>query len=162
MARLSFSKAPNGAEFGGVEVRSGEDVRLLRRIADGERRAFEELYRRHHGALARFLSSLLRSPELMTAARSMGDYLRYKSTLEPRLSEFAILIVAREWTQDLEWQVHQPIALKAGLEGVTAELTAAYVAAEQAAAAVHASYRHELVPVRRQTALVVWKPQPRR
>ena len=58
---------------------------------------------------------LLRSPELMTAARSMGDYLRYKSTLEPRLSEFAILIVAREWTQDLEWQVHQPIALKAGL-----------------------------------------------
>lgn len=58
---------------------------------------------------------LLRSPELMTAARSMGDYLRYKSTLEPRLSEFAILIVARAWTQDLEWQVHQPIALKAGL-----------------------------------------------
>lgn len=59
---------------------------------------------------------LIRSPELMTAARGMGDYLRYKSTLEPRISEFVILIVAREWTQDLEWQVHQPIALKAGLK----------------------------------------------
>lgn len=58
---------------------------------------------------------LLRSPEPMTAARAMGDYLRHKSTLEPRLSEFAILIVAREWTQNLEWQVHQPIASEAGL-----------------------------------------------
>jgi MerR family transcriptional regulator/heat shock protein HspR len=45
---------------------------------------------------------------------------------------------------------------------LTEELAAAYAAAEQAAAAIHASYRHELVPVRRQTALVVWKPQPRR
>jgi MerR family transcriptional regulator/heat shock protein HspR len=33
---------------------------------------------------------------------------------------------------------------------------------EQAAAAVHASYRRDLVPVRQQTALVVWKPQGRK
>jgi 4-carboxymuconolactone decarboxylase len=59
---------------------------------------------------------LLRSPELMTAARSMGDYLRYKSTLDPRISELVILVTAREWTQDLEWQVHYPIAIKAGLK----------------------------------------------
>src|SRR5690348_14637211 len=53
-------------------------------------------------------------------------------------------------------------SLRAQLAAVTAELTAAFAAAEQAAAAIHASYRNELVPVRRQTALVVWKPQPRR
>jgi 4-carboxymuconolactone decarboxylase len=32
------------------------------------------------------------------------------------LSELAILIVAREWTQDYEWHVHYPIALKAGIQ----------------------------------------------
>ncbi len=42
---------------------------------------------------------------------------------------------------------------------LTEELAAAYAAAEQAAAAVHASYRRDIVPVRRQNALVVWRPQ---
>lgn len=60
---------------------------------------------------------------------------------------------------DLENQVS---ALRSRVQELTEELTAAYVAAEQAAKAIHASYRHELVPVRQQTALVVWKPQPRR
>jgi 4-carboxymuconolactone decarboxylase len=58
---------------------------------------------------------LLRSPEVMLRAKAMGDYLRFKSVLPPRLSEFAILITARQWTQQYEWGVHAPIALKAGL-----------------------------------------------
>lgn len=59
---------------------------------------------------------LLRSPELMTRARAMGDYLRFKSALPPRLSEFVILMTAREWTQQYEWNAHYQIALKAGLK----------------------------------------------
>jgi 4-carboxymuconolactone decarboxylase len=58
---------------------------------------------------------LLRSPEVMLRAKAMGDYLRFKSVLPPRLSEFAILITARQWTQQFEWGVHAPIAVKAGL-----------------------------------------------
>ncbi|SDN20909.1 heat shock protein transcriptional repressor HspR [Allokutzneria albata] len=43
------------------------------------------------------------------------------------------------------------------------QLAAAHAAAESAAAAVHASYRHDLVPVKPQsTALVIWRPRPRR
>jgi MerR family transcriptional regulator/heat shock protein HspR len=57
---------------------------------------------------------------------------------------------------------NQVDALQSRVQDLTEELAAAYAAAEQAAAAIHASYRHELVPVRRQTALVVWKPQQRR
>jgi MerR family transcriptional regulator/heat shock protein HspR len=54
-------------------------------------------------------------------------------------------------------------ALQNRVHELTEELAAAYAAAEQAAAAVHASYRKDLVPMhRQQTALVVWKPQPRR
>jgi 4-carboxymuconolactone decarboxylase len=58
---------------------------------------------------------LLRSPEVMLRAKAMGDYLRFKSTLEPRLSEMIILITAREWSQQYEWVAHYDIALKAGL-----------------------------------------------
>jgi len=53
--------------------------------------------------------------------------------------------------------------LRERLAELTAELAAAHAAAEQAAAAVHASYRRDLVPRRAdQTAIVVWKPQRRR
>jgi 4-carboxymuconolactone decarboxylase len=55
------------------------------------------------------------SPQLMSAARAMGDYLRYKSAIGNTLSELVILMTARAWRQDYEWQVHYPLALKAGI-----------------------------------------------
>ncbi|MDT0356022.1 carboxymuconolactone decarboxylase family protein [Herbaspirillum huttiense F1] len=59
---------------------------------------------------------LMHSPQVMTQARSMGDYLRYNSAIGNTLSELVILITAREWTQDYEWYVHYPIAIKAGIK----------------------------------------------
>ena len=59
---------------------------------------------------------LLRSPEVMSRARAMGDYLRYKSSLPPRLSEFVNLLTARRWTQQYEWHAHQPLAIQGGLK----------------------------------------------
>jgi len=59
---------------------------------------------------------LLRSPEVMTRARAMGDYLRFKSTLPPRLSEFVILLTSRRWTQNYEWNAHEPLARRAGVK----------------------------------------------
>jgi len=67
---------------------------------------------------------LLRSPELMLRASAMGDYLRYRDSLPPKLNEFIILIVAREWTQEYEWFVHYPIAIKAGLDPEIAKAVA--------------------------------------
>src|SRR5882757_2625481 len=58
---------------------------------------------------------MLRSPEVMLRAAAMGDYMRYKTALPPALNEFIILLVARHWSQQFEWHVHQPFALKAGL-----------------------------------------------
>jgi 4-carboxymuconolactone decarboxylase len=58
---------------------------------------------------------LLRSPELMTRTRALGDYLRYQTRLGPRHSEFVILMAARRWSQQYEWAVHYPIAIKAGV-----------------------------------------------
>lgn len=67
---------------------------------------------------------LLRSPELMLCASRMGQYLRYGSVLPLRISEFAILVVAREWSQPVEWAIHHPIALKAGVAPETAQALA--------------------------------------
>jgi 4-carboxymuconolactone decarboxylase len=58
---------------------------------------------------------MMHSPEVMSIARSTGDYLRYHSAIGNTLSELVILVTAREWSQDFEWYVHQPIALKAGI-----------------------------------------------
>jgi MerR family transcriptional regulator, heat shock protein HspR len=54
---------------------------------------------------------------------------------------------------------HEVDALRDQVAELTRELAAVHAAAEQAAAAIHRSYRNELVPVRQQTALVVWKPR---
>ena len=59
---------------------------------------------------------LMHSPQVMSQARASGDYLRYNSAIGNTLSELVILITAREWTQDFEWFVHYPIALKAGIK----------------------------------------------
>lgn len=67
---------------------------------------------------------LMYSPQVMTLARSMGDYLRFKPSIGTTLSELAILVTAREWTQDYEWHVHAPIALKAGIKPTTVEAIA--------------------------------------
>jgi 4-carboxymuconolactone decarboxylase len=58
---------------------------------------------------------LVRSPELMGRVRGLSDYVRWNSALPPRLSEFVILITAREWSQAYEWNAHQPLAVKGGL-----------------------------------------------
>lgn len=60
---------------------------------------------------------------------------------------------------DLENQVD---ALRQRVSELTQELANALAAADSAAAAVHASYRRDLVPIRQETALVVWKPKPRK
>ncbi|MDT7789080.1 MAG: MerR family transcriptional regulator, heat shock protein HspR [Pseudonocardiales bacterium] len=60
---------------------------------------------------------------------------------------------------DLENQVD---ALRQRVTELTQELANALAAADSAAAAVHASYRRDLVPIRQETALVVWKPKPRK
>jgi 4-carboxymuconolactone decarboxylase len=67
---------------------------------------------------------LMYSPELMSDARAMGDYLRYHASIGPTLSEFAILIVASHWQQTYEWYVHCPLALKAGVPRAAVEAVA--------------------------------------
>jgi 4-carboxymuconolactone decarboxylase len=85
-----------------------EQAREAQAIIDGPR-----------GALISPFIPLIRSPELMGHAQRMGEYLRYRSALPLRLSELAILVTARFWTQQVEWAIHVPIAQR---EGIAIEL----------------------------------------
>ncbi|HEU4726354.1 MAG TPA: hypothetical protein VFT22_00625 [Kofleriaceae bacterium] len=80
-----------------------------------QRRAAEEVLRGPRGALVAPFVPLLRSPALMGHTQRLGEYLRYRSALEPRLSELDILVTARRWLQAVEWAIHAPIALRVGL-----------------------------------------------
>lgn len=59
---------------------------------------------------------LLRSPELMDRLQAVGEYLRFHNSVPQKLVEMAILMTARQWTQQYEWNAHHPLALKAGLK----------------------------------------------
>jgi 4-carboxymuconolactone decarboxylase len=68
---------------------------------------------------------LLRSPDMGDLAQKFGAQMRYHSSLPPRLNEFAILITARFWTAQFEWQAHHKIALTAGLSPAIIDALAA-------------------------------------
>ena len=81
-----------------------------------EQRAAAEEFRTQRGVgISGPFEPMLWSPEAMVRTASMGTYLRYKSVYPPHLSEFIILMAARSWTQQYEWSVYYPIALKAGV-----------------------------------------------
>lgn len=64
---------------------------------------------------------MLRSPRLMQHLQKAGEYLRFESALSRRVSEFATLVVARDWRQQFEWAVHADLARKEGTSEDTIE-----------------------------------------
>src|SRR5262249_52858708 len=61
----------------------------------------------------------MHAPDFGQFAQALGGFCRYKTTLPPRLSEFAILCTARFWRAQYEWFAHAPIAEKTGVKSKT-------------------------------------------
>ena len=57
----------------------------------------------------------LRNPDLADRANQLSNALRLHGKLEKRLFELMVLVVARHWSAQYEWFVHETAALKAGL-----------------------------------------------
>ena len=86
------------------------------KLTEEQKKAVADFVAARNAPLGGPFIPMLRSPEVMSRARAMGDFLRYKSSLPPRLSEFVILMTARQWTQQYEWNTHYDIAIKAGVK----------------------------------------------
>lgn len=63
----------------------------------------------------------LHSPQLAETAQALGAFCRFHSSLEPRLSELAILVCGAAWQSGFEWAVHAPIGIAAGLRSDVVE-----------------------------------------
>ena len=80
-----------------------------------QKKAAEEFQAARKAPLSGPFQTMMYSPEVMSRARAMGDYLRFHSAIGNTLSELVILVTARAWSQGYEWSAHQPLALKAGI-----------------------------------------------
>jgi 4-carboxymuconolactone decarboxylase len=58
----------------------------------------------------------MRDPALASKLEEVSDYVRWGTGLEPRLTELAIMITARQWSNQWIWRGHYRAALKGGLD----------------------------------------------
>jgi len=85
------------------------------KMTDAQRKAADEMIAGPRKGVKGPFVPLLRCPELMDRLQKVGEYLRFQSSLDQRISEFVMLVVSRAWTQHFEWFVHVPLGRKAGI-----------------------------------------------
>lgn len=83
--------------------------------SDRQQQIHDAIVQGPRGGVRGPLAVWLHRPELAARAQELGRYCRYDTSLDPRLSELAILTMARHWGAEFEWCSHKPEALKAGL-----------------------------------------------
>jgi 4-carboxymuconolactone decarboxylase len=66
----------------------------------------------------------LRSPEMGDLAQQFGASTRFATTVPRKLYELAIIITARHWTAQFEWQAHRRGAVQAGIAPAVADAIA--------------------------------------
>jgi 4-carboxymuconolactone decarboxylase len=59
---------------------------------------------------------MLRSPGIGMLIQRLGEEIRFRSSIPPRLNEMAILITARHYTSQYEWYAHHKLAMENGLD----------------------------------------------
>ena len=84
-------------------------------LDEKQRKVAEEMTRGPRGGVKGPFIPMLRSPELVDRLGKVGEYLRFGSSLAPKISEFVMLIVSRDWSNQFEWAVHAPLAVKNGI-----------------------------------------------
>ena len=81
-----------------------------------QRRVHDETAAGKRGRVPAPILAWLKSPEFAGRAQKLGEFVRYDTSLPPRLSELAMLITARFWTAQYAWFSHKQQALKAGVD----------------------------------------------
>ena len=66
----------------------------------------------------------LRSPGFAHLAQELGAFARYRTSLDPRLSELAIIVVGAAWRAEYEFAAHGPMAIRAGVPRAAVEALA--------------------------------------
>jgi 4-carboxymuconolactone decarboxylase len=94
------------------------------KMTQEQKQTYAQIASGRRGAVYGPFIPLLRSPQLASHLQKTGEYLRYHNSMPPKLRELVILMTARQWTQQVEWYIHHPIALKEGLKPEIAQAVA--------------------------------------
>jgi 4-carboxymuconolactone decarboxylase len=89
------------------------------KLDDAQRALLESMRAGPRGARVKLggpFGVYMHAPQYGELTQQLGAFVRFKTSLEPRLSEFAILCTARMWRSQYEWHAHVPIAEKAGVK----------------------------------------------
>src|ERR1700738_1051703 len=108
-----------------TETMTAEQRRIAAEIVSGPRKAHADLLVAANGMMRGPFNALLRSPGIADPAQSLGEALRFRSSLPAALRELAILLTARRWTAQFEWYAHEKFAREAGLDPAIATAIAA-------------------------------------
>jgi len=90
-------------------------------LDDAQKKVYDNIAQGPRGNVRGPFAVMLRCPELTDRVQKLGEYLRFGSSLPPRLSEFAIIITAREWSSEIEWVGHSKLAVAGGLSAQVVE-----------------------------------------
>ncbi len=85
------------------------------RLSPQGRRIYESILSTRGSLEGPFLA-WLHAPQLADPAEKLGAFCRYGTHLQPMESEMLILLVAKAFRCDGEWQIHAPIAARVGLD----------------------------------------------
>jgi 4-carboxymuconolactone decarboxylase len=106
-------------------IKSMQSPRLPELSEDGftaEQRALAESIKsgpRGQFKLSGPFAIYLHSPAFGELAQKLGGHVRFRTSVPPRLSEFAILCTAQQWKAQYEWAAHAVLGEKAGVKPET-------------------------------------------
>src|SRR4029079_10107629 len=102
---------------------SPEQKELYDSIASGPRAAKRASLVDSDGHLTGPFNAVLPLPALGKHWSAIGEALRFRTTLDRRLFELAILVIAVHWKSGHEWAAHSRLAQEAGIgESIVAAL----------------------------------------
>lgn len=85
------------------------------RLSESQQVVYDKIVSGARGVIVGPLRVALHSPELADRWQSLGEFLRFNTTLPKVVSELAIIVTGRYWNSQVEWSIHAGIALDCGV-----------------------------------------------
>jgi 4-carboxymuconolactone decarboxylase len=81
-----------------------------------QKKLHDEIAGARSGSVGGPFAVWLRRPEIAARANEFGNALRLDGKLDKRLFELTVLVIARHWSAQYEWFVHEDAARKVGVD----------------------------------------------
>ncbi|HKJ00380.1 MAG TPA: carboxymuconolactone decarboxylase family protein [bacterium] len=85
-------------------------------MTDEQRAVADEIVSGPHRRIVGPYPAWLQSPDLARRARSLSEFIRFRSSLPRHLSELAILVAGSFWRAEFEFYAHSILAKEAGVD----------------------------------------------